>query len=170
MNGRSRMRWRDHEGDAWRVSFISFTGEKRKIIDVHSVCPPAEEFLTEKTLLLTTCTSHSADRLGRAVNLDGKEIWTGVWDARLVDPNFYLSSGGTTFAIEWLRISHPLDSFDPVNDSDVEAQVVQVLSTATGHLLMTLPASPIFSGGQNFALSADGKRFAVAAWRSDRGV
>jgi hypothetical protein len=148
-------------GDEWKITYVPFSGERRQIVAVHSDCTPTEEFLNEDTLLLTTCNGRTADRLGRAVSLSGKDLWSGVWDARLVWPNFYLSSAGKTFAIGWLRVSHPLDSFDAPNDSDVEGQVVQVLSTATGHLLLTSVASPVYSGGQNFALSADGTRFAV---------
>ncbi len=145
----------------WKVYYVPFAGEKKLIARVYTDCTPTEQFLNEGTLLLTTCTGHSADRIGHALTLSGKEIWNGAWDARLVWPTYYLASSGSTFAIGWLRVSHPVDSFDPVNDSDVEGQTVQVLSTATGHLLMTTPASPVYSGGQNFALSADGKRLAV---------
>lgn len=151
----------EHDSDEWKISYVPFAGEKQQILTVHSVCTPSEQFLNEGTLLLTTCNAHSADRQGQAVTLSGKQLWNGVWDSRLVWPNFYLSTDGTDFAIGWLSVSHPVDGFDPVNDSDVQAQVVQVLSVATGHLLMSAVASPIYSGGQNFALSADGKRFAV---------
>jgi hypothetical protein len=148
-------------GDAWRIFFVPFSGEKRTIATLQSTCPPTEDLISEQTLLITNCGNRSADRLGRAVTLNGKELWNGVWDARLAWPTFSRSSGGSVFAICWLRVSHPVDSFDPINDSDVEAQIVQVLSTTTGHLLLSTFASPIFSGGQNFALSPDGKRLAV---------
>ncbi len=151
----------DRQTDGWRIDFIPFNGERKHILELHSACMPSEEFLSEDTLLVTSCTGKSADRQGRAVNLSGKQLWTGVWDARLVWPTFYRSVNGSTFAMEWIRVSHPVDSFDPLNDGDVEAQLVQVLSTATGHLLLTTFASPIISAGQNFALSPEGKRFAV---------
>ena len=151
----------DHQSDAWQIDYIPFAGEKKRILDLHSACMPSEEFLNEGTLLITSCTGKSADRHGRAITLSGKQLWTGTWDARLVWPTFYRSVAGDTFAMEWIRVSHPVDSFDPLSDSDVEAQLVQVLSTATGHLLMTTFASPVISAGQNFALSPDGKRFAV---------
>ena len=149
------------QADAWQIDYIPFSGEKKRLLDLHSACRPSEEFLNEDTLLITSCTSKSADRQGRAVTLAGKELWSGVWDARLVWPTFYRSVSGSTFALEWIRVTHPVDSFDPINDSDVEAQVVQVLSTTTGHLLLTTIASPVISAGQNFALSPDGTRFAV---------
>ncbi len=152
---------RDRQTDGWQIDYIPFGGEKRHLLELHSACMPSEEFLSEDTLLITSCTGKSADRQGSAVNLSGKQLWTGVWDARLVWPTFYRSVNGRTFAMEWIRISHPVDSFDPLNDSDVEAQLVQILSTATGHLLLTTFASPVISAGQNFALSSDGKRFAV---------
>ncbi len=149
------------ESNEWKVYYVPFVGEKKMIAKVYTDCTPTEEFLNEGTVLLTTCMGRTADRQGVALTLSGKELWSGSWNSRLVWPNYYLASGGTTFAVSWLQVSHPVDSFDPVNDSDVEGQTVQVLSVATGHLLMTAPAAPVYSGGQNFALSDNGKLLAV---------
>jgi hypothetical protein len=145
----------------WEITWVPFTGGKKTLVEVESICTPAEQFLKEDTLLVTTCTGHSPDREGQAVTLDGKVLWQGGWDATLVWPSFALSTGGRDFAVEWLRVSHPVDEFYSLGDEDVQGQVVQVLSTATGKLLMSSYASPVYTGGQNFALSADGRRFAV---------
>jgi hypothetical protein len=60
-----------------------------------------------------------------------------------------------------LRVAHPIDLADSLNDEDVREQVVQVFDTTTGALLMATNASPILTAGQNFALSDDGRRLAV---------
>jgi hypothetical protein len=38
---------------------------------------------------------------------------------------------------------------------------VDVFDTESGKLLMSAPATPVYDAGQNFALSADGKKFAI---------
>jgi hypothetical protein len=50
---------------------------------------------------------------------------------------------------------------DPVDESNIESQMVGVFDTQTGHLSLVKNATPILSAGQNYALSADGLRLAV---------
>ncbi len=153
----------------WKIRlhpFASVENEQDKppaksIYEIASTCMPTDEVIGASTLMLTTCSSRSADRFVTAIDLDGKALWTGQWTARYVWPTLALNPSGRNFAISWLRISHPVDTYDPLNDSDIQGQVVQVLSTRTGHLLLAVDASPVVSAGQNFALSADGSRLAV---------
>ncbi len=159
----------------WKVRVHPFTAEEenraedrrekksapRAIYDIASTCMPTDELIGSTTVLLTTCSARSADRFVTAINLDGQELWTGQWSARYVWPTLALDATGQNFAISWLRISHPVDTYDPLSDTDIQGQTVQVLSTRTGHLLLAVNASPVVSAGQNFALSADGSRLAV---------
>ena len=50
---------------------------------------------------------------------------------------------------------------EPINDEDVQNQVLSVLDSRTGSLRIALLIKPIVSAGGNFALSADGNRLAV---------
>ncbi len=153
----------------WKIRLHPFvTGEEdqerpapKPIYEIASTCMPTDDVIAPTTVILTTCSSRSADRFVTAINMEGKELWTGQWTARYVWPNLALDTSGRNFAISWLRISHPVDTYDPLNDSDIQGQIVQVLSTTTGHLLLAVNASPVVSAGQNFALSADGSRLAV---------
>jgi hypothetical protein len=60
-----------------------------------------------------------------------------------------------------LRVNHTINLIDSLNDEDVREQVVQVFDCATGALLLSTAASPVLTGGQNFALSEDGEQLAV---------
>jgi hypothetical protein len=154
----------DHEpsgANQWRLRLHPFDGKVKVLDDVHSNCAPSEEFVSTDTLLLSVCSTKSEDRYVTAITTDGREIWNGQWNSRYISPNFSYASAGNNFAISWLVASHPVDAYFSLSDEDVQGQAVQVLNTATGHLLLSVNASPVVSAGQNFALSADGTRLAV---------
>ena len=154
----------DHEqlpGNDWGIHFHSFAGKDRQFFKVHSTCAPAEDFISADIVLLNLCDARSADRYVTAVTTDGKEAWKGEWDGRFISPNLSFSSKGTDFAINWIIASHPVDAMFSLSDGDVQGQAVQVLGTATGHLLLSVSALPVSSAGQNFALSPDGSKLAV---------
>ncbi len=154
----------DHEqlgARQWKVNLHLFDQSVKPLHEVVSTCPPTEDFIQAETIMITTCSPRSADRYVQAFDTMGKELWTGQWDARYMWPTFGTAFKGQNFAISWLRISHPVDALDPLNDDDIQGQVVQVLSAATGHLLLAVNATPVISAGQNFALSADGSHLAV---------
>ena len=152
--------------DEWKIHFHPFEGVEKTVITVHSTCTPTEDFIRADLLLLDVCSSKSADRYVSAVDLAGRELWKGEWDARFIEPNLGLSPQGVSgegenFAISWIVANHPVDAAFSLSDGDVQGQAVQVLNAATGHLLLSVNASPVASAGQNFALSADGTRLAV---------
>ena len=148
-------------GDEWKIQFHPFEADEKTLIKVHSTCTPSEDFISADVVMLDLCSAKSADRYVSAVNLAGKELWKGEWDARFVEPNLSFASGGRNFAISWIVANHPVDASFSLSDGDVQGQAVQVLSVATGHLLLSVNASPVASGGQNFALSANGAKLAV---------
>ncbi len=82
---------------------------------------------------------------------DGKKLWNGHREGRLVWPTFAYSRAGDRFAVSLLHVTHAVDSADSLSDEDVREQVVQVFDSATGTLLMTTTVSPILTAGQNFA-------------------
>ncbi len=54
-----------------------------------------------------------------------------------------------------------MSAYDPFDESEVQAQRVDVLDAETGQLELTQYATPALSAGQNYALSPEGDRFAV---------
>jgi hypothetical protein len=147
--------------DEFLVRFLPFTGEAMVLGKVASTCTPRENFLNRSALMIESCGPKSTDAFLDAWTTDGKKLWSGHREGHLVWPNFAYARTGDRFAVSLLRVAHTIDLLDSLNDEDVREQVVQVFDLETGALLMATTASPILTGGQNFALSDDGERLAV---------
>jgi hypothetical protein len=147
--------------DQFTVRFIPLEGKEIVLGKVASICTPRENFLNRKALVIESCGPKSSDVFLDVWTTEGKRLWNGSRDGHLVWPSFAYARSGNRFAESVLRISHPIDLADSLLDEDVREQLVQVFDTATGTLLMTTNASPILTGGQNFALSDDGQRLVV---------
>jgi hypothetical protein len=147
--------------DQFTVRFIPLEGKETVLGKVASTCTPRENFLNRKALVIESCGPKSTDVFLDAWTIEGKKLWNATRDGRLVWPSFVYSRTGDRFAESVLRITHPIDLADSLLDEDVREQLVQVFDAETGALLMTTNASPILTGGQNFALSGDGQRLVV---------
>jgi hypothetical protein len=152
---------KDKGEDQFLIRFIPFEGESMVLGKVASTCTPHEEFLSPAALMIESCGPKSSDVYLDAWTTDGKKLWTGQREGHLVWPNFVYSRTGGRFAVSLLHVNHFVDLVDSINDEDVREQVVQVIDSNTGALLMATTASPILTAGQNFALSEDGERLAV---------
>jgi len=143
---------------------------KREMLDkttavvgtVHSSCAPQVVTLSDDVVLSQNCPGQGGSGTPvTALSLDGKVLWNGLWDSKYIWGQFESSEDGSRFAYESLEMNRPIGSMDAFGESDVVAQPVGVFDTRSGNLVMVTDASPILSAGQNFALSADGRRFAV---------
>jgi hypothetical protein len=152
---------KDKGEDQFLVRFVPFEGQSLILGKVASTCTPHENFLNQKALIIESCGPKSPDVFLDAWTTDGKKLWNGHRDGRLIWPTFAYSRTGERFAVSLLHVSHTIDLVDSLTDEDVREQVVQVFDTATGVPLMATTASPILTAGQNFALSDDGERLAV---------
>jgi hypothetical protein len=147
--------------DQFIVRFLPFHGDPVVLGRVASTCTPHEYFLDQKALMIESCGPRSADVYLDAWTTEGKKLWNGQREGRLVWPTFAYAPGGGRFAVSLLSVSHDVDLLDSLTDEDVRGQVVQVYDSATGALLMAVGVSPVQAAGQNFALSEDGERLAV---------
>jgi hypothetical protein len=152
---------RDKNQDQFVLTFYPFEGKSVVLGKVASTCTPHENFLSARALLIESCGPKTADTYLDAWTIDGKKLWTGMRESHFVWPTFAYAAAGTRFAVGLLRVTHAINLADSLNDEDVREQVVQVYEVASGALLLTVPASPVLTAGQNFALSADGERLAV---------
>jgi hypothetical protein len=108
-----------------------------------------------------TCPHSGNDHIVHAVDTAGKALWQQRWESRYIWPTFQLAQDGSRFAYSSLQVSHSVSAMDPVDESNIQSQMVGVFDTATGQLRLAKDASPILSAGQNYALSPDGSRFAI---------
>ncbi len=149
------------QGDHWMVRYRPFQGEPTVIADVASSCRPSESPLNDTTAVVSICPERGDDRLFQAISLGGKKLWTYRWDDHYVWPTTAASESGTRIAFSALRVAHPVNARDPIDETELQAQRVEVLDVNTGRLELTQYATPVLSAGQNYALSPDGGRFAV---------
>jgi hypothetical protein len=129
---------------------------------VKSSCAPQLVTLSDNVVVSQNC----PDRGGSgtevsALSLKGTVLWQELWAAKYIWGQFGSSEDGSRFAYESLEMNRPIGSMDAFGETDVTAQPVGVFDTETGALVLVKDASPILSAGQNFALSADGRRFAI---------
>jgi hypothetical protein len=147
-------------GNHWLVRYLPFRGDPSTIAEVASSCRPTEIPLNERTTFIVTC-GESADHLVQTATLDGKTLWSYRWDSHYIWPSTATSEDGRRVAFSTLRVARGVNASEPFDETDVQAQRIEVLDIATGRLDLTQFASPILSAGQNYALSPDGQRFAV---------
>ncbi len=148
-------------GDHWMIRYVPFDGQPSVMADVESSCKPNESSLNARTAFVSICPQRGSDHEVDAVSLDGKKLWNYRWDDHYIWPTLAASENGQRVAFSTLRVGRPVSPVDPIDETDLREQRVEVMDVLTGRLELTEFASPILSGGQNYALSPDGSRFAV---------
>jgi hypothetical protein len=149
----------------WNVRFHPY--EKAEptggdiVARVSSACDPSEKVLNAQSVLVLTCPPGHDDRFVAAYSLNSHKLWDGRWQSNFTWPAFRVAQAGTSVAISWLAVNHPVSAMAPINDDEVQNQVLSVLDSQTGSLRLAVLLKPIVSAGGNFALSADGNRLAV---------
>jgi hypothetical protein len=131
------------------------------VAQIESACDPSEKVLNRQSVLVLSCRPGHDDRYVAAYSLKSQKLWDGRWQSNFTWPAFRVARGGASVAISWLAVNHAVSARDPINDNEVQNQVLSVLDSRTGSLRIALMLKPIVSAGGNFALSADGNRLAV---------
>ncbi len=147
-------------GEQWVVVESQFGGAMRPVDEVTSACMPRLDLVSEKVVLATSCTGSGGYTL-TALNTGGGTLWSAAETEHATWPQFVTSRGGLRFAREALYVSQPVNSFDPLTNSDIKGQWVRVFDTATGAVALETPVAPILDAGGNVALSPSGRRVAV---------
>ncbi|HEX4581937.1 MAG TPA: hypothetical protein VH139_07735 [Acidobacteriaceae bacterium] len=151
--------------DAWNIRFHPYEKPEPTggdiVAKINSACEPSEKVLNHQSVLVMSCPHGHGDRFVAAYSLNSQKLWDGRWQSNFTWPAFRVAQQGGSVAISWLAVSHAVSAADPINDEDVQNQVLSVLDSRTGSLRIALLLKPIVSAGGNFALSADGNRLAV---------
>jgi hypothetical protein len=149
------------KGKLWKILLKPFGDEPRQLVEVTSGCQPSLQALSEQVFMAQLCIPNTTDYLMQAYDLDGRKLWEQTWEARYVWGSFDYAENGSRFAYESVELDHPVAALDPVDENSITGQPVGVFDVADGTLRLVSGADPILSAGQNYALSADGERFAV---------
>lgn len=144
----------------WAVVKISLDKTKKVIGEVRSECAPQLTTLSDDVALAQDCVAHGGMDVS-ALSVQGGILWQARWSSKYLWPHFESSVDGSRFAYESLEMNRDVGSVDYFGEDDVQSEPVGVFDTKTGELVLVESASPILSAGQNFALSADGRRFAI---------
>ncbi len=146
----------------WLVRKELIDKTSQEVGEVSSSCTPELVPLNEKVALAEGCPLNGGDgNAVSALSLANGILWQSLWQSKYIWPTFDFAGNGSRFAYESLEMNHQVGTMDAFGEGDVVAQPVGVFDTETGKLELVRNASPILSGGHNFALSADGLRFAI---------
>jgi hypothetical protein len=132
------------------------------VAEFRSICQPELSSLSGEVVMVVGCTqAYGDDHAVTAYTLSGTQLWQDRWLERYIWPTFDYAEDGTRFIYSSLEMNRKVGTMDAFGQEDVAAQVVGVFNTGTGKLEMVRDASPVMSAGQNYALSASGRRFAI---------
>jgi hypothetical protein len=151
--------------NVWNVRFHPYDQPNAKegeiVAQTESTCAPSAKVLNRESVLVLSCPRGHNDRFVAAYSLKRQKLWDGRWQSNFTWPAFRVAQDGGAVAISWLAVNHPVSAREPLNDEEVQNQVLSVLDSRTGSLRLALLVNPIVSGGGNFALSTDGNKLAV---------
>lgn len=146
----------------WVIEKQLSGGDMEKIGEVKSMCRPDLVTLSANVALSENCPVNGADGYAvSALSMAGEVLWQGLWQSKYIWASFEVAENGSRFAYGSLETNRDIGRLDAFGEADVVAQPVGVFDTETGKLEVVKNASPILSGAHNFALSADGRRFAI---------
>ena len=147
-------------GLQWVLNLDYFSGGSRILGNVDSACSPFYDFVSQREVLVTVCGPGGADKLV-AIDTDGHRLWDDQTLATSVWPLVVNSPDGSRLARETLAVTHPVNAYAPLDQSDIKGQLVRVFDAATGRVALAAPANPVLDAGGNVAISPSGRRVAV---------
>ena len=147
-------------GDAWLLNLNFFSGGSRILGQVDSTCSPLFDFLSQREVLVTTCSPTGAGKM-LAMGTDGRRLWEALTPDATIWPLVVRAPDGSRLAREVLAVSHPVIAGASLSPEEIKGQRVEVLDAADGKVALETAASPVLDGGGNVAISPSGRRVAV---------
>lgn len=151
------------ESNQWALRKSYFGGEPKEFGMVRSTCMPSLQPLSETVVLTIHCSANrtAGNKVVTAVSTQTGTLWSDQWQDKYIWENFEYATDGSRFAYESIEVNRPIGRMDSIGVEDVKGQPVGVFDTESGKLELVENALPVLSGGRNYALSADGRRFAI---------
>jgi hypothetical protein len=147
-------------GDTWLLNLNFFSGGSRILGQMDSSCSPLFDFLSQREVLVTTCSPTGAGKLV-AMGTDGRRLWEAQTPEATIWPLVVRAPDGSRLAREALAVSHPVSAGASLSPEEIKGQLVEVLNAADGKVALETAASPDLDGGGNVAISPSGRRVAV---------
>ena len=146
----------------WIIQKQALHSDPEPLAEFKSSCLPTLFTVSDAVTLAIGCPPKGGgDHLVSALSSTGQVLWQDRWKQRYIWPTFDYAEDGSRFAFASLELNRDIGFMDYFGADDVVAQMVGVFDTTSGKLELTKDASPVVSAGHNYALSRDGRRFAV---------
>jgi hypothetical protein len=146
----------------WVIRREALHGDPQILMELKSSCAPVLISVSNEVTLAVGCPPKGgSDHMVSAISLSGQLLWQDKWKQRYVWPTFSHAEDGSRFAFGSLEINRDVGFMDVFGQDDVVAQMVGVFDTKSGKLALAKDATPVLSAGHNYALSGDGRRFAI---------
>jgi hypothetical protein len=146
----------------WVIQKQAFHQDPQVVAEFKSSCTPTLLTVSGSVALAVGCPPKGGnDHTVSAISLTGQVLWEDRWKQRYIWPTFDYAEDGSRFAYGALEVNRDIGSTDWFGESDVITQMIGVYDTESGKLQLAKDASPVLSAGQNYALSANGRRFAI---------
>jgi hypothetical protein len=151
------------DANQWVLRKTYFNGEPKEFGMVRSTCMPELLALSQTVTLTIHCSANrtAGNKVVTALSTEKGTLWTDVWQDKYIWPSFAYTTDGSRYVYESLEMNRPIGIMDGFGEEDVKSQPVGVFDTESGKLELVENAAPILTGGRNYALSADGQRFAI---------
>jgi hypothetical protein len=146
--------------DKWLLNLKYFGGGSTILGQVDSACSPLLDFIAPRKMLMTTCTD-AGERKLVAMGTDGQRLWERQTPRATAWPLLVRSPDGSRIAWEALAISHEVNVSSPLDQEDIKGQMVEILNTSDGGIVLDAQASPVLDAGGNVAISPSGRHAAV---------
>jgi hypothetical protein len=146
----------------WVIQRQVFHSDPQVVTEFKSSCTPTLITVSNAVALAVGCPPKGgSDHMVSAISLTGQVLWQDHWKQRYIWPTFDYAEDGSRFAFGSLEINRDIGFMDYFGEEDVVAQEVGVFDTRSGKLELAKEASPVVSAGHNYAISRDGRRFAI---------
>jgi hypothetical protein len=147
--------------DHWHLELYEFAGSHRPVVSLDSTCLPQYNFLSDTELLLTRCDPDKGYRLG-AISTRGDGLWEVQDSSNAMWPLLVTAPNGLRFARQTMLLKHQAKSYKHMLSAvDFQGQMVRVIDTANGKVVLEAPLTPILDAGGNVAISPSGQRVAI---------
>ncbi len=147
-------------GEGWLLNLHYFSGGSRILGEVDSTCSPLFDFLSQRHVLVTTCSPTGTGKL-LVMTTSGRRLWEAQTSAATLWPLVIMAANGTRLVREALALDHPVSTRSTVDQSEIKGQLVEILDAADGRVELVTAASPVLDAGGNVTISPSGRRVAV---------
>jgi VWFA-related protein len=153
--------------EAWLVRFGFGAKDRINVTRVKAMKSPNILYSSRTSMLVGRCSLNAAHYNASSFSIAGKFLWRRQWDGCRYGPAVRRSEDGRRFALSTLvprnKAAANMSSEDFEDTTDSLDQTVEVIETASGSSVLSLPLAPGVMDAENVSLSPDGRQLAVLA-------